>query len=73
MWFVILCSCKEMWSKKKNKKNPASAPTLVLFERCHSFKDWGLQTLQKHLQPAPCSVNVNKREIAHTVLHQNVS
>lgn len=46
MWFVIFCSCKETY-EGGGKKHPASAPTLVLFERCHSFKDWGLQTLQK--------------------------
>lgn len=45
MWFVILRSCEETCEGKKT--NLTSAPTLVLFRRCHSFKDWYLQTLQK--------------------------
>lgn len=65
MWFVIFCSCKETYEGKKT----ASAPTLVLSKRCHSFKDWGLQTVQKcntaRWQPARCSLNVNKWEIVH--------
>lgn len=59
MWFMILCSCK----KKLVRKKTASAPTLVLYERCHSFKDWGLHRVQQcnaaPWQRAQCSLNVN--------------
>lgn len=61
MWFVILCSCKESY---EGKKKAASAPTLVLFQRCHSFKDWSLHTLQKcnaaPWQHVQCSQNVSE-------------
>lgn len=66
MWFVILRSCE---GTSKKKKKLTSAPTLVLFQRCHSFKDWCLQTLQKSnaapWQPVSHSLNVNKSEIIH--------
>lgn len=66
MWFVIYVLVKKHMKEIKS----VSTPTLVLFERCHSFKDWGLQRLQKcsaaPWQPAQCSLNVNKCEIAHT-------
>lgn len=61
LWYCVLVK-EHVKGKKKT-----SAPTLVLFERCHSFKDWCLQTLQKcnaaPWQPASHSLNVNKREI----------
>lgn len=63
LWYCVLVK-KHV---KEKKKNLTSAPTLVLFRRCHSFKDWCLQTLQKcnaaPWQPASHSLNVNKSEI----------
>lgn len=59
------------------EKKTASAPTLVLFERCHSFKDWGLHILQQcnaaPWQQARCSLNVNKYQIACTSECQLIS
>lgn len=67
MWFVILCSCKENFWREKKKHRP---PHQNLPERCHSFKDWGLHTLQKcnalPWQNTQCSVNVNKDHIAQS-------
>lgn len=41
LWYCVLVE------KVMKGKKAASAPTLVPFERCQSFKDWALPMLQK--------------------------
>ena len=67
----IMFLLRNLCRKKEKKKKTASAPTLVLFERCHSFKGLGFahtaemqrSTLATHTQ---CSLNVNTYQIAHS-------